>query len=533
MNRVNRKGKIPDSWAEAKVGDLCMRIHYGYTASTTEVETGVRFLRITDISDDGVDWKNVPYCEIDVEEIEKYELSENDLVFARTGGTVGKSYLIKSDVPPKSVFASYLIRLQASKNINPKLLAYFFQSRDYWEFIEMNKTGLKTNVNAQILSNIPISVPSFSEQNRIVEKLDELLSELEKGKEQLQTSLELLKVYRQSVLTSAFEGKLTDDELNGRDFTKKWTSSQLKNVCHKIQDGSHFSPKVQFDSPGENRFMYITAKNIRNNYMDLSNVTYVTKDFHESIFSRCDPEFGDVLLTKDGVNTGDVTINTLREEFSLLSSVCLFKTKRNLLKSEFLKYYLQSPLGAKAIKESMTGTAIKRIILKKIREHRISYPTLEEQDKIVDKIESRFTACNNQENTIKAAIQQSDTLKQSILQTAFEGKLIEQNAGDERAIVLLERIKKEREGYLKAKKMQGESEKLIKIKNKKMAEELKRIMEILNESRKPVPAKTLWQSSVYKDDIDDFYAALKKHIEAGEIKEIRKGKESMLELVKK
>src|SRR4029079_4727839 len=118
---------------------------------------------------------------------------------------------------------------------------------------------------------------------------------------------------------------------------------------------------------GKNRFMYITAKNIRNDYMDFRKVTYVDKDFHDSIYGRCNPEFGDVLLTKDGINTGEVTLNTLHEPFILLSSVCIFKTKKKELRSDFLKYFIQSPLGSKAILNSMTGTAIKRIILRKIK----------------------------------------------------------------------------------------------------------------------------------------------------------------------
>lgn len=202
-----------------------------------------------------------------------------------------------------------------------------------------------------------------------------------------------------------------------------WQWVKLGEICAKIQDGSHFSPQVQHDSPGKNRFMYITAKNIRNNYMDLRNVKYVDQEFHDSIYNRCNPEFGDVLLTKDGVNTGQVTLNTIREPFSLLSSVCIFKADRSKLQSEILKYFIQSPLGSRAILDSMTGTAIKRIILGKIKNAFFPLPPLATQQAIVAKIEELFTELDKGIESIKLAQQQLKTYRQSVLKAAFEGAL--------------------------------------------------------------------------------------------------------------
>ena len=158
--------------------------------------------------------------------------------------------------------------------------------------------------------------------------------------------------------------------------------------------------------------------------MDFRKVTYVDKDFHDSIYVRCNPEFGDVLLTKDGINTGEVTLNTLHEPFSLLSSVCIFKTKKKELKSEFLKYFIQSPFGSKAILNSMTGTAIKRIVLRKIKDSEIVLPLIEEQHKIVQEVESRLSVADKMEESITQSLQQAEALRQSILKKAFEGRLI-------------------------------------------------------------------------------------------------------------
>ena len=92
-----------------------------------------------------------------------------------------------------------------------------------------------------------------------------------------------------------------------------WTWKKLATVCTKIQDGTHFSPKTQYPDPGKGRFLYITSKNIREYGLDLTDVTYIDKDVHQPIFARCNPEKGDVLLTKDGAKTGVTAINTIDE----------------------------------------------------------------------------------------------------------------------------------------------------------------------------------------------------------------------------
>ena len=186
-----------------------------------------------------------------------------------------------------------------------------------------------------------------------------------------------------------------------------WQTKALGEVCVTIQDGAHESPKQQFDGPGIGRFLYITSKNIRNNYLDLKDVSYVEEAFHNRIYPRCKPGVGDVLLTKDGANTGNVTLNTLDEPFSLLSSVCLIKTRPDTLEPAFLSYYIQSPVGLKSITGQMTGAAIKRIILRDIKLAQIPLPPLLEQQRIVGILDEAFdgiaTAKANAEKNLQNA----------------------------------------------------------------------------------------------------------------------------------
>ena len=95
-----------------------------------------------------------------------------------------------------------------------------------------------------------------------------------------------------------------------------WKVKPLGEVCVKVQDGAHHSPKTTYAEKRDGLFPYITSKNIRNDGLDLSKLEYVDFEFHQSIFPRCNPEIGDVLLTKDGANTGNVTLNSLSEQFS-------------------------------------------------------------------------------------------------------------------------------------------------------------------------------------------------------------------------
>jgi hypothetical protein len=138
----------------------------------------------------------------------------------------------------------------------------------------------------------------------------------------------------------------------------------------------------------------------------------------------------------------------------------------------------------------------------------------------------QFSIIENLESTINNSIRKSEYLRQSILKKAFEGKLVEQDPNDEPATQLLKRIQAEKKQYLENQKKQ---KKTNPIKRKKMSKELS-IEEVLQSSDKPMLAKDVWQQSKHKDSIEDFYAELKKIQD--NIKEVKKGTESLLSLVK-
>ena len=121
--------ELPEGWTYTVVGEVSVAIQYGFTASAEHGREGPRFLRITDIQDGRVEWGSVPGCEITDAELKRYDLRAGDIVFARTGATTGKSFLIRQC--PVAVFASYLIRLRHGPVILPEFLSLFFKTRCY------------------------------------------------------------------------------------------------------------------------------------------------------------------------------------------------------------------------------------------------------------------------------------------------------------------------------------------------------------------------------------------------------------------
>jgi type I restriction enzyme S subunit len=197
--------KLSSGWDEAKIGDFCEQPQYGYTASATSEQVGPRLLRITDIQDGKVNWETVPFCHCPTPQ--QYLVQNNDIVFARTGATTGKSFLIKE--APEAVFASYLIRLRVQRLVTVGYLYRYFQTPSYWSQITDTKKGTgQPNVNGTKLANIRVPIAPPEEQHRIVTYLDDLQAKVDSLKRlQAETAIEL-NAMLPSVLDRAFKGEL-------------------------------------------------------------------------------------------------------------------------------------------------------------------------------------------------------------------------------------------------------------------------------------------------------------------------------------
>ena len=195
------------SWEKANLGKY-VDSQYGYTESASQEQVGPKFLRITDIQDGVVNWDSVPFCKISDNDFERYAVSQNDIMIARTGATTGKSYLIVDDV--KAVFASYLIRIKVkSAQLQPRYLYSFMQSQIYWDQITEFSAGIaQPGVNAKKLKEIILPIPSVPEQTEIVHILDDLLAKEQPAKEAAEGVLGQIDLIKKAILARAFRGEL-------------------------------------------------------------------------------------------------------------------------------------------------------------------------------------------------------------------------------------------------------------------------------------------------------------------------------------
>ena len=203
--------EIPSSWEWERWGNISQSIQYGYNAPALE-NGDIRMVRISDIQANKVLWENVPFCLINASEIETYLLKVNDILFARTGGTVGKSFLVE-EVPVKAIYAGYLIRTRYSSLLCPYYMKAFMESQLYWEQLKNGTIATaQPNCNGKTLGKMLLPIPPINEQERIVEKLRNVSFLIERyGKSQdslNQLNEQVKEQLKKSILQEAIQGRL-------------------------------------------------------------------------------------------------------------------------------------------------------------------------------------------------------------------------------------------------------------------------------------------------------------------------------------
>ena len=202
---------IPQGWEWERWGNISQSIQYGYNAPALE-HGAIKMVRISDIQENCVLWDNVPYCQIEENDIDTYLLKVNDILFARTGGTVGKSFLVE-EVPERAIYAGYLIRTRYSSLLNPRYMKLFMESQLYWEQLKNGTIATaQPNCNGKTLAKMLLPIPPTKEQDRIVGKLTQLSSFLNNYtlcQERLNLLNEEMKEQlKKSILQEAIQGKL-------------------------------------------------------------------------------------------------------------------------------------------------------------------------------------------------------------------------------------------------------------------------------------------------------------------------------------
>ncbi|OUO36977.1 restriction endonuclease subunit S [Muribaculum sp. An289] len=230
--------EIPSLWEWTTINDISKSILYGVSESA-KTNGKYRLLRITDIQNNSVQWDSVPYTDFDENKAKSYLLSDGDILFARTGATVGKSYLVQG-LTEGAIYASYLIRVQTYDAVLPQYLKFYFESGYYWEQIEQGSVGVgQPNVNGTILGNLHVPIPPLHEQFRIVSELSKwmgIIDIIENSQTDLQA---LIKQTKSKILDLAIHGKLVPQDPNDEP-----ASELIKHINPKAEitcDNGHYT----------------------------------------------------------------------------------------------------------------------------------------------------------------------------------------------------------------------------------------------------------------------------------------------------
>jgi len=197
------------------------------------------------------------------------------------------------------------------------------------------------------------------------------------------------------------------------DIDTEWQTLSLREVALKIQDGTHFSPKM-----GGHEYRYVTSRNLGAGYLKLQNVEMISEAEHRKIYGRCDVKYGDLLLTKDGANTGNAAISTFKEEVSLLSSVAFIRCDPRKATEAYLLQFLLSEVGNRQITDAMSGNAITRLTLGKINALTLPLPPIDEQREIA----SALSTVDALVYSLQRMIVKKQAIKQGMMQQLLTGK---------------------------------------------------------------------------------------------------------------
>ena len=225
--------EIPQGWEWERWGNIALSIQYGYNAPALE-RGDIKMVRISDIHDNVVQWGNVPFCNIEAYDIDTYLLKENDILFARTGGTVGKSFLVQS-VPEPAIYAGYLIRTRYSKELYPQYLKSFMESQLYWEQLKSGTIATaQPNCNGKTLGRMLLPIPPKAEQSRLVQKLASLTPMFQryaKAQQDLDNLNESIDdKLKKSILQEAIQGRLVPQ------IPEEGTAQELLAEIHKEKE---------------------------------------------------------------------------------------------------------------------------------------------------------------------------------------------------------------------------------------------------------------------------------------------------------
>ena len=303
----------------------------------------------------------------------------------------------------KGYVGSTLAKISADC-LSDQYLFRFVQGK--YALLNTKKKGTGTpHLNQDLLKQQKLIVPSYSEQERIVARIEELFSQLDAGVETLKKTKAQLAVYRQAVLKDVFDGAIG------------CKTDTIQSVCSNIVDCPHSTPKWVGDGK-----ICLRTTNFKRGYLDLSEKNYVSEETFDKRNARLIPQPGDVLYSREGAILGIACIIPEDLFVCLGQRMMLLRVNEKML-GRFLMHYLNSPKVTSFVATKTGGSASPHVNVGDIKEFVVPIPPISEQQKMLEQIESRLSVCDSIEQTVDTVLQQAEAMRQSILKDAFEGRL--------------------------------------------------------------------------------------------------------------
>ena len=361
--------RTKSKWPMVELDETFESIRNGYNVSQTERQGRFKVTRIQTIAGGTVDLCKTKWTDDDVPEDRFMQPGDILLSHINSESHLAKTAIFTQSTVPV-VHGINLVCLRPKRHLIEPLFALRMMKNVY--FIKKARSLAQRAVNQASIKlsdirRITIPLPPLEVQREIV-------AEIEGYQRVIDGARAVIDNYRPQIVVDP-----------------EWPLVRLGDACELIMDGTHFSPT----NTERGTRLYLTSKNVRENHLDLSNVSYVSEADHQSIFARCPVRKGDVLYVKDGANTGLAAINTLDEEFSLLSSVAVLRGKSDHLDNRFLCFFLNTTQGRSRLLSMMSGVAIRRLTLTKINQADIPLPPIQYQKQIVAEIEAEQALINS------------------------------------------------------------------------------------------------------------------------------------------
>lgn len=458
-----------NKWKNVELGKVC-KLKNGFAFKSSDYDkVGVPVIRISDIKQGAITTENsvkvVPKVGY-----EEFIINRNDILIAMSGATTGKFGIYKKDEKAYQNQRVGNFQILDKSALDNKFLFYLLHNLK--RKIEKDAYGgAQPNISSKKIEALEIPLPPLPVQEHIVAKIEELFSELDKGVEQLQTLQKQLKVYRQSVLKYAFEGKLTAEwrtqnpsrqtaaELlesikAEREAQAKAQGKKLKHIAPltpaelaelpELPEGwlwvcpehvasperyslgiGPFGSNLKVSDYRESGVPLIFVRNITQNNFDLGCKFISDEKFEELLPHSVKPL--DLVITKMGDPPGDCTIYPEKRQEAVITSDCLkFRVWDTYFSREYFSYCINSTLVKKQLGLITQGVAQKKISLERFKTVLFPIPSTDEQYQTVQEIEQRLSIADQVEQTIASSLKQAEALRQSILKKAFSGELVPQ-----------------------------------------------------------------------------------------------------------